>query len=123
MREKYQIEGSCLGDCLKSYYCTCCSLIQAEREMQGRLVTGPSVGGVDGADDTAVVDQQYQRGDYMAMGALPRAVNAEPPLRIGSTAGQAAVSSESVKEQAEVKVQAASGEEQQEMPHQAPAQL
>jgi len=37
MRERFGIEGSCLGDCVRSYCCPCCGLVQEEKEAQLRI--------------------------------------------------------------------------------------
>lgn len=36
MREKYNLEGSCLGDLAKAYCCACCNLIQMDKEAKVR---------------------------------------------------------------------------------------
>lgn len=38
MRERYGIEGSCCGDCMRSWCCPCCGLVQEEKEAQRRTV-------------------------------------------------------------------------------------
>ncbi|KAL2006738.1 hypothetical protein VTN00DRAFT_9406 [Thermoascus crustaceus] len=38
MRERYGIEGSCCGDCMRSWCCPCCGLVQEEKEAQRRIV-------------------------------------------------------------------------------------
>lgn len=46
IREKYNLEGSCVMDIAKSCCCGCCALIQAEKESElretekGAVVTG-----------------------------------------------------------------------------------
>ncbi|KAF2624275.1 hypothetical protein BU25DRAFT_413536 [Macroventuria anomochaeta] len=40
VREEYNLESSCNGDIFKSLYCLCCSLMQAEKEVQRRSGTG-----------------------------------------------------------------------------------
>ncbi|EHK40214.1 uncharacterized protein TrAtP1_006275 [Trichoderma atroviride] len=46
VREKFNLEGSCLGDCCKSCWCTCCVLMQNEKELEQResLLRGSSQG-------------------------------------------------------------------------------
>jgi hypothetical protein len=48
VRERYNLKGSCIRDCCKSYYCRCCSLIQAEKESKEREV-----------EKKALVEKQY----------------------------------------------------------------
>lgn len=50
IRAKYNIEGSMMEDCLFSYFCGCCTLIQSEKEATFRL-----------AENGGVVAQQYQQ--------------------------------------------------------------
>ncbi|PTB37556.1 uncharacterized protein TrAFT101_005566 [Trichoderma asperellum] len=46
LREKYNLEGGCFGDFCKSCWCTCCVLIQNEKESEQResLLRGSSEG-------------------------------------------------------------------------------
>jgi hypothetical protein len=53
IREKYNLEGNCTTDLLKSCCCLCCSVIQSEKESQGR-------------QGEKVIDQQYG-GEQMVM--------------------------------------------------------
>jgi len=36
VREKYNLQGSCTGDLVKSFCCLCCSVVQAEKEARDR---------------------------------------------------------------------------------------
>jgi len=51
LRERHNLEGSCISDLLKSCCCGCCQLIQTEKE--AKLLLGGEKG---------VVQQQYQGG-------------------------------------------------------------
>ncbi|KAI9710626.1 MAG: hypothetical protein M1812_007391 [Candelaria pacifica] len=48
VRTRFNINGSAKGDCLRSYFCGCCELMQEEKEVllrtQGLDSTGPSNG-------------------------------------------------------------------------------
>ncbi len=48
IRARFNIDGSASGDCLRSYLCGCCELMQEEKEVllrtQGLDSTGPSSG-------------------------------------------------------------------------------
>ncbi|CAI6341824.1 unnamed protein product [Periconia digitata] len=63
IRETHNLKGSFATDCLKSFYCRCCSSMQAEKETKAR--SGVSSGGV--------VSQQYQGGEAMEMGNMSSA--------------------------------------------------
>ncbi|KAB5578203.1 DUF614 domain-containing protein [Coniochaeta sp. 2T2.1] len=41
IRERYGIKGSGSGDCCTSFWCSCCALIQQEKEVKGRTAAGP----------------------------------------------------------------------------------
>ncbi|PYH81059.1 PLAC8-domain-containing protein [Aspergillus uvarum CBS 121591] len=43
MRQKYGIEGSCCGDCCVTFCCSCCALVQEEKEAE--LRTRPDLAG------------------------------------------------------------------------------
>jgi len=53
IREKYNLEGSCLVDIAKSCCCGCCALIQAEKESELR------------EKEKGVVSNQYANGEQM----------------------------------------------------------
>ncbi|KOC08475.1 DUF614 domain protein [Aspergillus flavus AF70] len=36
MRERYGIKGSCCGDCCATFFCSCCALVQEEKEAELR---------------------------------------------------------------------------------------
>jgi hypothetical protein len=55
VREKHNLEGSCAGDLLKSCFCFCCSVVQAEKESADRV------------GEVAAVKDQY-KGETMVMG-------------------------------------------------------
>ncbi|KAF2034552.1 PLAC8-domain-containing protein [Setomelanomma holmii] len=55
IREKHNLEGSCVMDLVKSCCCGCCALVQAEKETKALLGSGKQ--GMDG-----VVEQQYTGG-------------------------------------------------------------
>ncbi|KKA27404.1 hypothetical protein TD95_000477 [Thielaviopsis punctulata] len=46
LRERHNIEGSVLGDCCATFWCSCCVLVQSEKEAKYR--TQPSVPNADG---------------------------------------------------------------------------
>ncbi|KAF2178519.1 PLAC8-domain-containing protein [Zopfia rhizophila CBS 207.26] len=58
IRERYNLEGSCVGDIFKACCCGCCALIQAEKESEEHEK------GMKG-----VVNEQYGVGEQMKMGA------------------------------------------------------
>ncbi|KAF3151517.1 hypothetical protein TWF225_007346 [Orbilia oligospora] len=63
IRELYQIKGSPIGDCAKSYYCPVCTLVQDEREIkeredEKRRCAGPGSG--------VVGEQGYKKPEKMA---------------------------------------------------------
>jgi Cys-rich protein (TIGR01571 family) len=45
IRERYGIKGSGMDDCCASYWCSCCSLIQQEKEVIARTSAGPITAG------------------------------------------------------------------------------
>ncbi|GKT64989.1 PLAC8 family protein [Colletotrichum tofieldiae] len=45
IRERFGIKGSGASDCCVSYWCSCCALIQQDKEVQARMSTGPIVQG------------------------------------------------------------------------------
>ena len=53
IREKYNLEGSCIVDIAKSCCCGCCALIQAEKESEIR------------EKEKGVVSNQYANGEQM----------------------------------------------------------
>lgn len=55
VREKHNLEGSCVGDLLKSCCCLCCAVVQAEKESSDRV------------GEVAAVQEQY-KGETMVMG-------------------------------------------------------
>ena len=57
IRERYNLQGSCMGDIAKSCCCACCAVIQAEKESEDRE-----------KERQGVVAQQYT-GEVMSMGA------------------------------------------------------
>ncbi|KAJ9150341.1 hypothetical protein NKR23_g3814 [Pleurostoma richardsiae] len=43
IRERYGIQGSGTSDCCSAYWCSCCALIQQEKEVKARTASGPIV--------------------------------------------------------------------------------
>lgn len=41
VRERFEIPGSGCGDCCAAFWCQCCQVIQADKEVESRLVSGP----------------------------------------------------------------------------------
>lgn len=41
IRKRFEIEGSGCGDCCAAFWCQCCQIIQADKEVKARLTTGP----------------------------------------------------------------------------------
>jgi hypothetical protein len=56
LREKHNLQGSCIEDMLKACFCACCTLVQAEKESAERV------------GEVMQVKEQY-RGESMVMGA------------------------------------------------------
>jgi len=52
LREKHNLEGSCITDIVKSCCCLCCTMVQAEKESKALL----------GENRDGVVNQQYTGG-------------------------------------------------------------
>ncbi|KIE01261.1 putative protein family Cys-rich, partial [Metarhizium majus ARSEF 297] len=51
IREKYGIEGDVSSDCQASYFCTCCALVQQDREVALRAGHyAPAPPGIPGTD-------------------------------------------------------------------------
>lgn len=63
IRDQYNIEGSDCGDCCVSYWCMCCAMIQADKEVKLRTAA------------QAPITQGYQsqkEGMHMPTPAYPR---------------------------------------------------
>jgi len=56
IRSKYHLDGSTAGDCLRSYCCACCTLIQEEKEVVARQKEQAALG----AQGYKPVGQQMQ---------------------------------------------------------------
>lgn len=41
IRERFGIPGSGFGDCCAAFWCQCCQVIQADNEVNKRLISGP----------------------------------------------------------------------------------
>ncbi|KAK1964792.1 PLAC8 family protein [Colletotrichum sublineola] len=41
IRERFGIRGSGFSDCCVTYWCSCCAVIQHDKEVQARMSTGP----------------------------------------------------------------------------------
>ncbi|KAI1439739.1 PLAC8-domain-containing protein [Annulohypoxylon stygium] len=41
IRERFGIPGSGCGDCCAAFWCQCCQVIQADNEINSRLIAGP----------------------------------------------------------------------------------
>lgn len=64
IRENYRLEGSIAGDCARAYCCSCCTLIQDEREVMEReddkkRFQGPGSGAVGGDGYKGSVGMRY----------------------------------------------------------------
>lgn len=68
MRQKYDLEGSIIEDVFKAGCCTCCSIIQAEKE--SKLLLGGKR-----TDIASVVDEQYTGSTHDKMIMAPLADN------------------------------------------------
>jgi len=45
IRERFGIQGNGTGDCCTAYWCSCCALIQQEKEVKARTAAGPVMQG------------------------------------------------------------------------------
>ncbi|KAL5611584.1 uncharacterized protein BROUX77_001740 [Berkeleyomyces rouxiae] len=43
LRERYGIEGSAMNDCCATYWCMCCAIVQAEKEVKHRTQGLPPI--------------------------------------------------------------------------------
>jgi len=70
IREKYGIKGDSTSDCCTSYWCGCCAVIQAEKEVQ-RRTNGPHAAILEG--------YQAQHKEGMTMQQAPAHQQPPPP--------------------------------------------
>ncbi|KAF2683450.1 PLAC8-domain-containing protein [Lentithecium fluviatile CBS 122367] len=65
LREKYNLEGSCTEDLVKSYCCLCCSIVQAEKESKEREIENRGVVNQQYASENMVMGQPGQSGQQV----------------------------------------------------------
>ncbi|KAH6972668.1 PLAC8 family-domain-containing protein [Ilyonectria destructans] len=56
IREQFGIQGSGTDDCCVSYWCSCCALIQQEKEVKDRIAQGPITQGYNAQEEVMRAD-------------------------------------------------------------------
>lgn len=51
IRDRYGLRGSGCSDCLKTFFCTCCAMIQQDSEVAARNGAGPIIQGYQPQND------------------------------------------------------------------------